>query len=107
MFAKLYETTQHGQILVMLDTNEDGEPYIKYCCQPEGLGVCSAQTPTFENSENGWFIAEQMLKDETEKSATDMVEVIILSALDEMEIVEISYEEQKKQQRNNLRHTLH
>lgn len=104
MFAKLYETPEHGQILVMLDSTEDGEPYIKYSCQPEGLGVCSAQSPTFENSENGWFIAEQVLKEETEKSATDMVEVIILAALDEMEIVEISYAEQ---QRKNLRHTLH
>ena len=52
MFAKLYETTEHGQILVMLDSTEEGEPFIKYSCQPEGLGVCSAQSPTFENSEN-------------------------------------------------------
>jgi hypothetical protein len=106
MFAKLYETTEHGQILVTLDSTEDGEPVIKYSCQPEGLGICYAQSPPFENSENGWFIAEQVLKDETCKSATEMVEVVILTALDEMEIVEISYEQQK-QQRNNSRHTLH
>lgn len=106
MFAKLYETTEHGQILVMLDSTEEGEPFIKYSCQPEGLGICSAQSPTFENSENGWFIAEQVFMDETMKSATEMIEVVILAALDEMEIIEISYEEQKRQ-RNKLRHTLH
>jgi hypothetical protein len=106
MFAKLYETPEHGQILVMIDSNEEGEPYIKYSCQPEGLGICSAQSPPFENSANGWFIAEQVLIDETMRTATEMVEVVILTALDEMEIVEISYEEQKRQ-RNNPLPTLH
>ena len=106
MFAKLYDTPEHGQILVMIDSTEEGEPYIKYSCQPKGLGICSAQSPTFENSENGWFIANAVLMGETIQTATEMVEVVILTALDEMEIVEISYEEQK-QQRNKLRHTLH
>jgi len=109
MFAKLYEKTKYGQILVMLDSTDEGEPVIKYCCQPEGLGVCYALSPPFENSENGWFIAEQVLKDETRKSASEMVEVLILTALEEMEIVEISYAEQERMKQKNKpsRHTLH
>jgi hypothetical protein len=104
MFAKLYETTEHGQILVMLDSTEDGEPIIKYCCQPAGLGICYAQSPPFENSERGWFIAEQTFKDETKKSAIELVEVVILAALDEMEVVEIPYDQQHQQKHN---HTIH
>jgi hypothetical protein len=110
MFAKLYETPEHGQILVMLDSTDEGEPIIKYCCQPEGLGVCCALSPPFENSENGWSIAEQTFKDETEKSATELIEVVILAALDEVEIVEISYEEQRQQRIDQIlkpKHTIH
>jgi hypothetical protein len=111
MFAKLYENTKHGQILVMLDATDDGEPVIKYCCQPKGLGVCYALSPPFENSDEGWTIAEQTFKDENEKSATELVEVVILAALEEMEIVEISYEEQKlmyeEQKLMKQQHILH
>lgn len=105
MFAKLYETQEHGQILVMLDANEEGEPVIKYCCQPEGLGLCHVQSPPFENSENGWFIAEQTFKDETKKSAVEMVDVVLMDALSEMEFVEIPYEQQQRQQK--IKHTIH
>lgn len=104
MFAKLYETTAHGQVLVILDSNDDGEPLIKYCCRPKGLGVCSTQSPPFENSEEGWSIAEQIFKDETEESAIELIQVTVLAALEDMEVVEISYEEQRKQKPP---HTLH
>jgi hypothetical protein len=109
MFAKLYEKTEHGQILVMLDSTDEGDPIIKYYCQPEGLGVCHAVSPPFENSELGWFMAEQVFKDENQKSATKLVEAVILAALEEVEIVDISYEEQKlnKKQTKQPQRTLH
>ena len=110
MFAKLYETPEHGQILVMLDSTDEGEPVIKYCCHPEGLGVCYALTPPFENSDEGWGIAEQVFKDETEKSAIELIEVVILAALDEVEVVEISYEEQRQRKIKQIlkpKHTIH
>ena len=40
-FAKLFEDEKYGQILVMLDTNENGEPCVKIMAQPPGLGVCA------------------------------------------------------------------
>ena len=109
MFAKLYEKTEHGQILVMLIATDDGEPVIKYCCQPKGLGVCYALSPPFENSEEGWFIAEQVFMEENQKSATEIIETVILAALEEMEVVEVSYEEQKlmKQLNKKTQPTLH
>jgi len=103
MFAKLYNDTEHGQILVMLDTNEDDEPVIKYFCQPEGLGVCCAQSPVLPNSEEGWCIAEQIFAEETEKSAVDLIGVTIISALEDMEIIEIPYAKQQQK----LRPTYH
>lgn len=36
MFAKLYNDTVYGQILVKLDLNEDTEPEVRYlfiCCE--------------------------------------------------------------------------
>lgn len=40
MFAKLYDT-KYGQVVVMKQDNEDGEPEIRFYAEPEGLGVCS------------------------------------------------------------------
>lgn len=37
-FAKLFETEDMGQILVMLDISE---PCVRYTVQPPGLGPCS------------------------------------------------------------------
>jgi hypothetical protein len=112
MFAKLYETPEHGQILVMLDSNDEGEPVIKYCCKPEGLGVCYALSPPFENSDQGWGIAEQVFAEETKESTIELIEVVILTALEEMEVVEVSYEEQRQQKieqilKHKHKHTIH
>lgn len=39
-FAKLYESQTLGQIVVMKDSNDEGDPSIKFFFQPEGFGVC-------------------------------------------------------------------
>lgn len=41
MFAKLFESDIHGQILVKLDDNDKGEPEVRIYFRPEGFGVCS------------------------------------------------------------------
>jgi len=58
MFAKLYETQKHGQILVMLDSDtEESTPEVRFFVQPKGLGVCSFAMG-FEDSQDGWENAE-------------------------------------------------
>lgn len=40
MFAKLFDTS-YGQVVVMRQDNDSGEPEIRFYCEPEGLGTCS------------------------------------------------------------------
>ena len=56
MFAKLYETAGHGQILVKMDSGDEG-PEIRFFFQPENLGVCSVAIG-YEDDDEGWDKAE-------------------------------------------------
>lgn len=40
-FAKLFHDEKYGQILVMLDTNDEDERCVKFMAQPPGLGICA------------------------------------------------------------------
>ncbi len=51
-FAKLYQT-ERGQILVKLDSDEDGSPEIRFYVNPEDLGLNSLAFG-YEDSEKGW-----------------------------------------------------
>lgn len=78
-FAKLYETYEYGQILVMLTTNEEDKPTVLFHIQPEGFGVCSIG-PTFKDTDAGWDNAEMtfdMVTEEIAKEfAAQMMEVL-------------------------------
>ena len=77
MFAKLYETEKHGQILVMLDSNEDsGRPQIKVYFEPEGAGVCSVglNFKTDISESDQWVAADKSLANFTEEFAAGLVE---------------------------------
>ena len=41
MFAKLFFDNA-DQVLVKLDSDDEGNPEIRFYCEPNGLGVCSA-----------------------------------------------------------------
>ena len=59
MFAKLFENTKFGQILVKIDTHpEEHSPEVRVFFEPPDLGVCSTAF-TFEDSEEGWDAAEK------------------------------------------------
>lgn len=59
MFAKLFESTQYGQILAKLDTHdEDHTPEVRFYVQPKNLGVCSFALG-FADDDQGWALAEQ------------------------------------------------
>jgi hypothetical protein len=53
MFAKLYDTDK-GQVVVMIQSNEDADPEIRFYAEPEGLGVCSLAM-----SYDDWDVAEE------------------------------------------------
>ena len=58
-FAKLYEFEDIGQVLVKLDTGDDGVD-VRFFFKPEELGACSLAM-TFKRSERGdeWDKAER------------------------------------------------
>ncbi|TXH05161.1 MAG: hypothetical protein E6R09_02370 [Rhodocyclaceae bacterium] len=52
-FAKLYESDDFGQVLLLLDQNEQtGQPELRWMAQPPGCGVCSYNVHLV-NSEDG------------------------------------------------------
>ena len=38
-FAKIHESVEHGQILVMKDTNDDGDPCVVFVFDPKIEGI--------------------------------------------------------------------
>lgn len=61
MFAKLFGP-DNDQVLVKLDAHDrTGVPEIRIFFEPPGLGVCSFAV-SYEDSEQGWNLAEQAFK---------------------------------------------
>jgi hypothetical protein len=56
-FCKLYET-DHGQILVKLDRNSEGDPEVRFYARPPDLGVCSLACG-YKDDDAGWGRAEE------------------------------------------------
>lgn len=44
MFAKMFESVKYGQLVVMKDLNNEGDPCVKFYFDPQidGLSVCSS-----------------------------------------------------------------
>ena len=57
MFAKLFEGDTVGQVVVILDTDEESKPQVTFKFQPEGYGVCSIG-PSWPDTDEGWDNAE-------------------------------------------------
>lgn len=93
MFAKLFQRTKHGQILALLDANENEEPVIRFYCQPQGFGVCSAETLPFMDTVEGWGMAESFFKSLDQAAAIETVEYTILDKLKDMEVLEIIHDQ--------------
>lgn len=41
MFAKLFDTEEFGQIVVLNQTDDGGNPQLAFLFNPRGLGVCT------------------------------------------------------------------
>lgn len=75
MFAKLYGPDD-DQVLVTFQESDDG-PEVRFCCQPEGLGVCSFAVQ-YEDTESGWDKAEHYFgmvnEDEARRAQRKVIE---------------------------------
>ena len=56
-FAKLFRNEEVGQVLVMLDTGDEG-PEVQFHLKPKGLGVCVIKLG-FPDTDGGWECAEE------------------------------------------------
>ncbi|WJJ93412.1 hypothetical protein [Neopusillimonas aromaticivorans] len=71
MFAKLFGTT--GQVLVVHQADDNGNPCIRFSCKPNGLGVCSFGL-TWDDTDEGWDKAEKMFSEINEAEARAIVQ---------------------------------
>ena len=71
-FAKLYET-DFGQVLIILDSDEDYNPAVGAWFKPEGIGVCKIGIGGFLNTEDGWRNAEKVFRTMDKENALKLV----------------------------------
>ncbi len=71
MFCKLFGT-DNDQVLVKLDSNDDGFPEVRIYFEPPDLGVCAAAF-SWNDSDTGWDTAEKTFADITEAKAREIV----------------------------------
>lgn len=53
MFAKIFETEEYGQVLVVKDINDVGNPCVNVSSEPEGYGVCTMGI-SYKDNDDGW-----------------------------------------------------
>ncbi|AWX99539.1 hypothetical protein A8139_05670 [Marinomonas primoryensis] len=70
-FAKLFNTEKHGQILVMLNSVDNGAE-VKFFFKPLGFGVCEISN-NFIDTDKGWDSAHQYFDSIDEAKAVDSV----------------------------------
>jgi hypothetical protein len=75
MFAKLFGTDA-DQVLVKIDSGEDGNPEIRFYCEPEGFGICSAAVSFKDDSEKSWNSAKGLFDSIDDAKAKSMGEEI-------------------------------
>lgn len=52
-FCKVFEDPEIGQVLVVNDDDEEGNPSVTFSVTPKGLGVCSIGH-TFKSTDKGY-----------------------------------------------------
>lgn len=76
-FAKIFETEKHGQILVMMDTDKESRPQIKFIYIPTGPGICSTAIG-FDDTDTSWNEVKKVFnKFDTEEKVVLFVRPII------------------------------
>lgn len=75
-FCKLYEHPEIGQILVKMDSDDDGDPEIRFYFTPDGLGVCSCALG-FPDTDLGYELQERAFEKIDEESAVSAVRSVL------------------------------
>lgn len=76
-FAKLFETEQHGQILVVLQRGETGNPELQWSIKPEGFDVCTVNF-TYQDTDAAWDTAQELLDSFTQEDAIKIADEIMI-----------------------------
>lgn len=72
-FAKLFNDTPHGQILVKLGASHDEDgPEVRFFFHPPGLGECSVALAC-DDTDAGWRVAEKAFAKVDEKMAVEII----------------------------------
>lgn len=74
-FAKLYETEKYGQIVVILQSDDEGDPEIRFFCQPPELGVCSVAF-SFEDWDTAEEVFDEVGQEQAEVAAKQMSDLL-------------------------------
>lgn len=82
-FAKLFETDYHGQILVVLQRGENGNPELQWSIKPQGFDVCTVSF-TYQDTDAAWDTAQALLDDFTQEDAVKIADEM-LAQIDKME----------------------
>ena len=75
-FAKIFDTDK-GQVLVVQQSNDDGEPEIRVFCEPEGFGVCTSAL-SWKDTDQGWDKQQEVFNGITAEAALEIVEPIYI-----------------------------
>lgn len=79
MFAKLFGTGK-DQVLVMHDTDDEGNPCIEIKAQPEGMGVCTFGI-SFNDTPEGEVQAQKVFDEMTEDQARMLAQTKIIDLI--------------------------
>lgn len=73
-FAKVFHSEEYGQLVVMLDRNDRGDPALMvFFNHPHpDLGVCSI-APSWDDTDEGWDRAEKAFSDSNLELAEALV----------------------------------
>ena len=52
-FAKLFQSEKYGQLVVIMQGSDSGQPQLRIFMQPPSYGVCSMGLQ-YEDSDSGW-----------------------------------------------------
>ena len=72
MFAKIFDSSIFGQILVKRDVSEDSKPEVRFYFEPPELGVCSLAIG-FADNDTGWDLCDAAFDAATLEKAEDVL----------------------------------
>lgn len=70
-FAKLFEDQKYGQIVVLLDQDDEGDACIKFIAMPPGLGLCTTSLG-FKDEELARSVFDQVTQENAAAGVADM-----------------------------------